>query len=99
MPLLAEYADPNEYEHLDYFYLMITQQITSTMVLPAYIILATLIPGNWKAVGPEATWPLTFIGHFTKKPFETEREREFRLNQEVRMPFKEYLVSLLSQGL
>ncbi len=47
---------------------------------------------------PEATWPLTFIGHFPEKPFETEREREWRLNQEVRMPFKEYLVSLLSQG-
>ena len=85
-------------EHLDYFYLMITQTITSTVALPSSIILATNIPGNWKAVEPEVNWPLTFIGHFPKKPFETEREREWRLNQEVRIPFKEYLVSLLSQG-
>ncbi len=85
-------------EHLDYFYLMITQYVPSTVALPSSIILATLIPGNWKAVEPEATWPLTFIGHFPPKNFETEREREWRLNQEVRMPFKQYLVSLLSQG-
>ena len=77
---------------------MITQYVPSTVALPSSIILATLIPGNWKAVKPEATWPLTFIGHFPKKNFETEREREWRLNQEVRMPFKQYLVSLLSQG-
>ena len=134
MPLLAEYADPNDPsnlpciivsrackynkqvvhslstteiqniiktpndEHLDYFYLMITQYVPSTVALPSSIILAKLIPGNWKAVKPEATWPLTFIGNFPKKIFETEREREWRLNQEVRMPFKQYLVSLLSQG-
>ncbi len=85
-------------EHLDYFYLMIKPRNSSaTVALPTSIILAPHIPaGDWRAVEPEAAWPYTFIGYFPKlKPFETERERESRLNQEVRMPFKEYLGSLL----
>ncbi len=85
-------------EHLDYFYLMIKQRISPHVVLPSSFIIALLIPGNWRAVEPEATWPHTFIGHFPKKPFETEREREWRLNQQVRMPFKKTLGGMI-QGI
>ncbi len=89
---------PNN-EHSDCFYLMIKpRDIPSTVALPSSIILAPLIPGNWRAVETEDAWPHTFIGHFPKKFFETEREREWRLNQEVRLPLKQSLGSLLNQG-
>ncbi len=56
--------------------------------------------GDWRAVEPQDTWPLMFIGCFPKQnPFETERERELRLNQEVRAPLKEYLGGLVKQQL
>ncbi len=84
-------------EHLDYFYLMIKQRISPEVALPSSFILAPLIPGYWRVVESEDTWPHTFIGHFPKKPFETEREREWRLNQEVRMPFKQRMGSVLQQ--
>ncbi len=75
-------------EHLDYFYLMIKPRSgSSTTALPPSSILAPHIPGDWRAVEPVTAWPLTFIGHFPKlKPFEMERERESRLDREVRMP-------------
>ena len=79
-------------EHLDYFYLMITQHFSLTEVaLPSSIILAPHIPGYWKAVEAEDNFPLTFFSYFPKKLFETEREREWRLHKEVRIPLKEYL--------
>ncbi len=88
-------------EHLDYFYLMITQHNQSTVAqLSSSIINAPHIPGNWKALEPEAPWPLKiFISYFPKKLFETERQREWRLNKEVRVPLKEYLRGLLKQKL
>ncbi len=84
-------------EHLDYFYLMIKQRISPEVTLPSSFILAPHIPGDWRVVEPEDTWPHTFIGYFPKKPFETEREREWRLNHEVRLAFKKKLGGLLSQ--
>ncbi len=87
-------------EHLDYFYLMIKLlNIPSTVAPPSRIIIETLIAGNWRIVEPVTAWQLTtFIGFFPKlKPFETEREREWRLNQEVREPLKENLKDLLTQ--
>ncbi len=87
-------------DHLDYFYLMIKKRpcnSLSTVALPSSFILAPLIPGNWRVVDFKDTWPHTFIGHFPKKPFETEREREWRLNHEVRLAFKKTLGGLLSQ--
>lgn len=84
-------------QHLDYFYLVIRlNSITSNIVMDVPSMLA-MCPGDWRAVEPKATWPLTFIGHFPKNPFETEREREWRLNKEVRLPLKEYLGGLLKQ--
>ena len=77
---------PNNF-HLDYFYLFIKPQIT-THDIPT---LLKLLPGKWKKVEPEGIWPQTFLGYFPKEPFESEREREWRLNKEVRMPLKENL--------
>ncbi len=83
-------------EHLDYFYLMITQlpltevELPSSVevVLPSSIDLAPQIPGDWKVVEPDAAFPLTFISYFPKKLLKTERQREWRLNKEVRIPLK-----------
>ncbi len=85
-------------QHLDYFYLVIRLNniIASNVVMDVPSMLA-VCPGDWRVVEPLATWPYTFIGHFPKKPFETEREREWRLNQEVRVPLKEHLRGLLIQ--
>ncbi len=86
-------------QHLDYFYLMIKPRDFPSVALPRNSSLASHIPGDWMAVEPEADRPLKFIGYFPKlKPFEMEREREWRLNEEVRIPFKKYLGSLLSPG-
>ncbi len=86
-------------EHLDCFYLMVKlRNIPSTVALPSSIILALLFAGNWRVVEPGTGWPLTFIGHFPKsKLFETEREREWRLNQEVREPLKHAMAGLLRE--
>ncbi len=87
-------------KHLDCFYLMVKlRNDLSTVVLPPSINLASLIAGNWRVVeGSGWPGPLTFIGHFFKlQPFETEREREWRLNQEVRIPLKQTLEGLLIQ--
>ncbi len=82
-------------EHLDCFYLMIKlRNIPPTVAMPLSINLATHITGDWKVVEPVTAFYLTFIGHFPKKRFETEREREWRLNKEVRAPLKEYLEGL-----
>ncbi len=82
-------------EHLDCFYLMIKlRNIPSTVRLPPSINLALHITGDWRVVEPVTAFPLTFIGHFPKKRFETEREREWRLHKEVRVPLKEYLGGL-----
>ena len=91
---------PSDEEHFDCFYLMIQlRNIPSTFPLPSSIIIATVTAGNWRVV--EGTgWPLTFIGHFPKsKLFETEREREWRLNQEVREPLKHAVAGLLREQL
>ncbi len=84
-------------QHLDYFYLVIKlNKIASNVVMDVPSMLAAR-PGDWREVKPKITWPLTFIGHFPKKPFETEREREWRLNKEVRLPLKEQLEGVLIQ--
>ncbi len=84
-------------QHLDYFYLVIRLNIIASKVIMDVPSKLAAFKGDWRVVEPQATWPLTFIGHFPKKPFETEREREWRLNQEVRLPLKEHLGVLLIQ--
>ncbi len=57
-------------EHLDCFYLTIKlRNIPSTARLPQHIT------GDWRVVEPVTAFPYTYIGHFPKKRFETERER------------------------
>ena len=84
-------------QHLDYFYLLIRLNIIVSNIVIDVPSMLERYPGYWRAVEPETTWPLTFIGHFPKKPFETEREREWRLNKEVWLPLKKHLESLLIQ--
>ena len=82
---------PNPHNlHLDYFYLFIKPHITAHDI-PT---LLELLPGKWKKVEPVDIWPQTFLGYFPKEPFESEREREWRLNKEVRIPLKENLKSV-----
>lgn len=86
-------------QHMDYFYLLITGRIQEKVDVNVPFMLSQY-RGDWRAVEPQDTWPLMFIGCFPKQnPFETERERELRLNQEVREPLKEAMGDLLKQQL
>ena len=68
-----------------------TLLITCCKELNIVPILKTL-PGDWRRVEPQETWPDTFFGHFPKTLFDrSEREREKRLNREVRFPLKKEL--------
>ena len=49
----------------------------------ALLILKNL-PGEWRQVEPRKTWPGTFFGYFPRQM--SERERESRLNEDVRIP-------------
>ena len=84
--LNIEYGTHNDQDlHIDLFYITIYDVGKVLEILP---VLKTL-PGDWRKVEPQETWPDTFFGHFPKKTlFETEREREERLNREVRIPLK-----------
>ena len=76
--------------HINLFYIMIQKEDKDT-VLEILTTLETL-PGDWRKVEPQKTWPDTFFGLFPKKtPLEMEREREKRLNREVRIPLKRIL--------
>ena len=69
--------------HIHFFYLTVQKNNTSRDI----ISLLQKLPGDWRKLEPQAAWPDTFFGHFPKKsPFENEREREERLNREVRIP-------------
>ena len=72
-------------QHLDYFYMFIRSRIPSEVLTS---LLETKERKIWKKVSPEGTWPLTLLGHFPKQQFESECEREWRLNVEVRLPLK-----------
>ncbi len=75
--------------HQDFFYLMTKHP--QNMILDVISCLKTL-SGSWKKVEPHDTWPDTFLGYFPKSPFDkTEREREARLNREVRLPLMKML--------
>ena len=72
--------------HINLFYIMIYKKVDK--MLDILTVLKTL-PGDWRKVEPQVTWPDTFFGLFPKEtPLEMEREREERLNREVRIPLK-----------
>ena len=78
--------------HISLFYIMIRREVGKVLeigkMLEILPVLKTL-PGDWRKVEPKDTWPDTFFGHFPKETtLETEREREERLNREVRIPLK-----------
>ena len=90
--------------HIEYFYLFVqavvregssdTKQVNIKEEKVHSKALEELkkLPGNWKSVEPQETWPGTFFGFFPKEmqPM-TERKREKILNGEVRMPLIERL--------
>lgn len=83
-------------QHLDHFYLTLYVNVVKYLAKLPDIL--SQLPGDWKSVTPEETWPLTFIGYFPKKScFESEREREWRLNVQVRLPLKQYFYSLIKK--
>ena len=80
-------------QHMDYFYLFIRSSVATTAEVP----IMDKIRSTWKMLAPEGTWPLTLIGYFPKKQFESEREREWRLNKEVREPLKKEIEAKIKQ--
>ena len=80
--------------HQDFFYLIV--RFKDRRDADIYSVLKTL-PGEWRKVEPQTTWPITFIGHFPRSPFDkSEREREARLNREVRLPLMKSLEEKLA---
>ena len=76
--------------HINLFYIMVQKENTDKVL--EILTILEILPGDWRKVEPQETWPDTFFGLFPRKsPFETEREREKRLNREVRIPLKEIL--------
>ena len=84
----AEQQDAKK-THQDFFYLIYRIKPSHTLNVHSFL---KILPGNWKKVEPNDTWPDTFLGYFPKSPFDkTEREREARLNREVRLPLMKML--------
>ena len=91
--------------HIEYFYLFVQavidgqrffeKQINGNYVNVHSDALEELktLPGDWKSVEPQTTWPGTFFGF--KMQEMNEREREKILNGEVRMPLIERLEAKL----
>ena len=77
-------------QHLDCFYLYVQ---LSHQDAPQLITKALQDkPGNWKLLNQEnCQWSLTFVGYYSGSMFKSEREREVRLDKEVRQPLKKYL--------
>ncbi len=93
--------DAAEDTHIEYFYLFVKGILEEERFIEKTINgndvnvhsdaleeLKTL-PGDWKSVEPQTTWPGTFFGF--KMQEMNEREREKILNGEVRMPLIERL--------
>ncbi len=73
--------------HQNFFYLMIKHP--QILNVPSFF---RTLPGNWMKVEPQDDWPDTFLGDFPKAHVDkTEREREARLNREVRLPLMKML--------
>lgn len=91
--LQKEYGDSKN-EPIEYFYIQIRKrncnkawQEQAREILYQQI---KMLPQEWKKVKPGNNWPAMFFGNFPKKHSqESEREREDRLNKEVRKYLKE----------
>ena len=90
---IMENVGSTHIEHIEYFYLFVQEESGKNRNVHSQALeeLKTL-PGDWKSVEPQATWPRTFFGFFPNGTQEiNEREREKTLNGEVRMPLIERL--------
>ena len=91
--------------HINYFYLFIQAvvreesfdkkqaKIKNEKVQSKALEELKTLPGNWKSVKPQETWPGTFFGFFPNGL--NERHREELLNGEVRIPLIERLEAKL----
>lgn len=83
-------------EPIDYFYLQIRKRfVAKRREVDARVKILRAIaerPEGWQKVTPGRDWPSLFFAKFKKERWdETEREREQRLNSEVRSTLKQKL--------
>ena len=94
--------------HIEYFYLFVQaktneecfvkKEINGKVINVQDMAIRELkdLPGEWRSVEPQDTWLGTFFGFYPKGMRElSEREREKRLNGEVRKPLIEKLQAKL----
>ena len=93
--LLDEKYNDEGDESIDYFYLQIRKRFVAKrkeMDARMKIIRAiTKRPEEWCKVAPGRDWPSIFFAKFKKRPAETQREQERRLNSDVRLALKRTL--------
>ena len=88
---------------IEYFYLFVQAESSGVHLndkdLPKDMAINVLkdLPGEWRSVEPQDTWPGTFFGFYPKgMRVLTEREREKKLNEEVRKPLMDKLEAQLT---
>jgi len=88
--LSRTYFTVSENAHIDHFYLVVSLPEVAVQQIPLFVLEKLQnLPGDWCQVTPPDVWPQTFIGVFFKaSALETERAREWRLNEQVRLPLK-----------
>lgn len=98
--LNKKYSDDGN-ESIDYFYLQIRKRfIAKPKEMDARRKIFRAIrkrPEKWWKVHPGREWPSLFLVKFEKRPYETERERERRLNSDVRQDLKRTLEDELQE--
>ena len=91
--------------HLDFFYLVINwgkwEKCTDAIKKEIQFALS-ILPGEWKAITSvpdleKKYWRLVFVGYSPKRVSETEGEREWRLNEEVRDTLRDQLKTIMAK--
>lgn len=87
---------------IDYFYIQIrkTKIGKSLQEYVRQIIFKEVmkLPHGWKKVKPGIKWPAMFFGKFPKCAYESERDREERLNREVREHLREAIMGNINDS-
>lgn len=103
---LEEEYSGNDDTHIDYFYLQIRiphklsdkDRETIEKLAEDFMQNRYAHPPEWKRLYPHNVWPLEYYGKYNKKSKECERDRERRLNIEVREPLKSMLEEELKKS-
>ena len=90
--------------HLEFFYLVINWEKCSGEIEKEIQSALSTLPEEWKAIMsvPELEkkhWRHLLVGYFPKRVSETEREREWRLNEEFRDPLRDQLKTIMANQL